>query len=372
MRHVPYLSRCRSRRNSAGTSGRRFLSRHVRLRPRSQAGRIQPIVSRAVSIGLIFSLLATSAPSAPRMIADLVTEHYVSAAFWLKVDGWLKTLALSLKGQKRQEPKPQEEQEARDARVSRIQIYPGHTRVHKHQRAYLSAIAFDSNGSPVGGVAFSWAVDGPGLEKGRVQIDQNGVFEAEDAGTYKVRAEGAGKQAEIIITVAASISGAAMKSVPKGVGPVQGAKSEPSRSSVLSPSGNSRATRTHHRGGRNGSSMLVSPALPIDNDDPFGWHPGNFPAATDPINDRGNPPGRSPEGNGNFQFDIPLLQLTGRGHDLKLNLSYNSRLWTKHGSQITFDIDKDWPAPGWSLNLGKMINTGRLRTIHHRGRWDTT
>jgi RHS repeat-associated protein len=338
-------------------SFRRRLSSDGRLRITNWA--VRPVISRAVSIGMIVSLLTTSTPSAPRVIVGLVKEYPASAAL-LQMEGPLKMFASVLKGKTLHKPKPQETQRARNAQVSRIQIYPGDTRLHTHQRAYLSAIPFDSKGVSIGGIALAWSVDASGLEGG-AQIDQAGMFEASYPGTYRVKVEAAGKQAEVALTVANSTPKSEVKPVLVERRSQQRTRSEGSRSSVLSYADQKRIALNHSR--RGSSSPQVSPTSPIDNDDPFGWQPGNFPAATDPTNDRGNPLGRSPEGNGNFRFDIPLLQLAGRGQDLGLSLSYNSRLWTKSGSEITFDIDKDWPAPGWSFNLGKMISMAESGTF---------
>ena len=61
-------------------------------------------------------------------------------------------------------------------------------------------------------------------------------------------------------------------------------------------------------------------------------------------------------GSSNFQFAAPVVRLPGRGLDLALNLTYNSRLWLKDKdhNQIIFDPDAGWPAPGWLLGFGKL------------------
>jgi YD repeat-containing protein len=87
----------------------------------------------------------------------------------------------------------------------------------------------------------------------------------------------------------------------------------------------------------------------------------NYWSADDPGNRRGDPPGQPVDngaGAGNFQFGSPILGLLGRGIDISLGLTYNSRLWNKAGSQINFDVDRDWPAPGWSLGFGKLVGMG--------------
>jgi hypothetical protein len=110
-----------------------------------------------------------------------------------------------------------------------------------------------------------------------------------------------------------------------------------------------------------------------------GWTASNLDAAFDPINRRGrNPVERQPParaqvpsfrkssdalqaaagaGSSNFQLTVPVLNLPGRGIDLALALTYNSRVWTGAGSFL-FDADADWPAPGWSLGFGKLLDAG--------------
>ncbi|HEV7475020.1 MAG TPA: DUF4329 domain-containing protein [Pyrinomonadaceae bacterium] len=99
--------------------------------------------------------------------------------------------------------------------------------------------------------------------------------------------------------------------------------------------------------------------MPLDIDQ--GWGDGNYWSADDPGNGRGNPPGHPIDGgagSSNFQISAPLLGLEGRGLNVSLGLTYNSRVWNKASNVINFDIDRDWPAPGWSLGFGKILDLG--------------
>ncbi len=101
------------------------------------------------------------------------------------------------------------------------------------------------------------------------------------------------------------------------------------------------------------------PRLPLP--DEYNWNNDNFWSSDDPGKERGNPPGHKPDGgagSGNFQFAAPVLSLAGRGLNPNLGLSYNSRVWHKANSEITFNIDQDWPAPGWSLGFAKIVGMG--------------
>jgi RHS repeat-associated protein len=67
-------------------------------------------------------------------------------------------------------------------------------------------------------------------------------------------------------------------------------------------------------------------------------------------------------GSYSFQFTAPILGLGGRGIGTELGLVYNSRLWEKNASSMTFNYNKGWPAAGWSIGYGRIIqnydNTG--------------
>jgi hypothetical protein len=67
-------------------------------------------------------------------------------------------------------------------------------------------------------------------------------------------------------------------------------------------------------------------------------------------------------GEANYLLQIPLLSLPGRGLDLSLTLSYNSKLWTQqtspNGTILVYDRGGGWPAQGWSLGFGKVLQIG--------------
>jgi RHS repeat-associated protein len=71
-------------------------------------------------------------------------------------------------------------------------------------------------------------------------------------------------------------------------------------------------------------------------------------------------------GSSNFQLTVPVLSLSGRGLNVRLDLTYNSRLWhpwsDEDGGHISYDIDGSWPAAGWSFGFGKtvLVETGQV------------
>jgi len=53
----------------------------------------------------------------------------------------------------------------------------------------------------------------------------------------------------------------------------------------------------------------------------------------------------------NFNWNLPLVGLKGRGLDLGLTLSYNSLVWTRSGNYVDFDVDDGSIAPGFRLGF---------------------
>lgn len=73
-------------------------------------------------------------------------------------------------------------------------------------------------------------------------------------------------------------------------------------------------------------------------------------ARLDPANQTGGG-GENPLSR-NYNLNIPLLGLPGRaGLDLGLSLSYNSLVWTRNGSYISFDDDAGFPSAGFRLGF---------------------
>jgi RHS repeat-associated protein len=60
-------------------------------------------------------------------------------------------------------------------------------------------------------------------------------------------------------------------------------------------------------------------------------------------------------GSSNYSFTAPILSLGGRGIGVNLAMTYNSRLWNKEGTEMQFNYNRGWPAAGWTLGYGRII-----------------
>ena len=203
-------------------------------------------------------------------------------------------------------------------------------------RLVLLAEAQDGGGVPVGGVRMGWrAQDADGQE---VPVSTGGEFVGRMPGVYRVTASGGGQEGATEVTVRG----------PGATPPI---------------------------------AALAAAALAAEDGDVGSrWNDGNAASAFAPVNRVGRPSGPSASalqgrpwlgvrrdelseaitvGSANYTFSAPILRLEGRGMDLRLDLTYNSRLWNRIEDQVEFDVDQGWPAPGWSLGFGRIVRLGR-------------
>jgi RHS repeat-associated protein len=328
------------------------LSRSFRL------GRIAPIT-------LVLCLLSSSTPAATQTIVGIAKESSISFVFWLRANGVPRKLQEIVTGQD-PAPKAQEKQEDRDVRVSRIEIYPGNVTITIGQTVIFSAAAYDYQDSGVGGVSFNWSARDVNRNRA-ARISKRGDFSPRAAGTYIITAEAAGQQAQVPVTVTEgrkrdsdqqNQSAPTIKQVSSRDLPSVASMSKPKEqgsAQTRSP----RSTGFTKTSLRRAHTSVPSSLLPLPIE--ASWDSGNYWSADEPSNRVGNPLGAPPDegsGSGNFEFGAPVVGLPGRGIDVSLGLVYNSRLWNKAGSEISYDIDKGWPGPGWNLGFGKLLGMG--------------
>jgi YD repeat-containing protein len=62
-------------------------------------------------------------------------------------------------------------------------------------------------------------------------------------------------------------------------------------------------------------------------------------------------------GSSNYEFVAPLISGDGREIGVNLSMVYNSQLWTLNSGvgSVTFNYDKGWPAAGWRLGYGRIV-----------------
>ncbi|MBI1766632.1 MAG: RHS repeat-associated core domain-containing protein [Acidobacteria bacterium] len=335
---------------------------------------------RTLSLLLMIALLANQALAltASGFIGVWQAEQQ-HLSFWWQASGWAKTLTAlpsRLTGQAQSGGVRPETQADRDARAYELKIQPDNVTAQPGQQVIFQAVAYDFNGNAIPGVKFDWSANDEG-RKEPATVTPQGEFRALMDGTYKVTAYALGRQTQVIVKVVGEpFKLRKPEEIPSGTVSTRDlppAKSDTSlnrsryqQSQIAGTTTqpNTRATLTGRgklRSKAAAGALTTATALQLWGDT-YGWTDQNFMTSDDCGKERGNPPGRLVDngaGSGNHQFTAPILNLEGRGGlDLTLALSYNARVWQKANNEITFDIDRDWPAPGFSLGFGKITQTG--------------
>jgi RHS repeat-associated protein len=236
--------------------------------------------------------------------------------------------------------------------VSQVQISPRKFVGYQGQSVFFTTLPTDAAGRTIQGVTYTWESSDPN----KVQIDSTGRATFLQPGLVRVTCRAGRVQTSAPVLVRPgrhphqtdaewradqnSLSVNAQPGGGSGTGP--GAGLLPSLLDKLLPT----AYAQQQFGGYTGAD-----------------HP--YPElATELRNLTGSPrhrviepmqPGSVlPESN-NFNLAISIVSLGGRGIGANLNLYYNSRVWGRHGSAITFDPIASWPTPGFSLGFGRLV-----------------
>src|SRR5262249_50662640 len=60
-------------------------------------------------------------------------------------------------------------------------------------------------------------------------------------------------------------------------------------------------------------------------------------------------------GSSNYQFNVPVVSVGGRGASANIGMTLNSRVWNTDNGKLTFNYVGAYPGPGWSMGYGKII-----------------
>jgi hypothetical protein len=119
----------------------------------------------------------------------------VSFAFWFRSGG----LGKLIQG-RGPNPRRQQTQAERDAKIARIHIFPKNATIEMDGRVRFAAMAYDAEGNSVGGVKIKWSAQNV-TSRSPTPISILGEFRGIAAGAFSVSAEAAGKSAEVSVVV---------------------------------------------------------------------------------------------------------------------------------------------------------------------------
>ncbi len=342
---------------------------------------------------LIISILTVSVPAAPVEVkAYLMSVNQnirialLSGNIQASISGWMNALLLFLPAKKQTES------------IGRIEIAPGGITRRQGEPINFNAIGYTTDGKIAGGLKFKWTVKDVGRDLKEHNLP-NGTFQAQTTGKFLITAEAGGLSAQVNVTVEENIPLMIMKKIKKDEAKgdltlinklkekkqytTENISSKKDYKDKKNDKANNVEARyrpieppptekshgpnagdvdAEYESANHASDAVKSKSMPMMRPiDEQGWDGTNWYLADDPDNQIGAPPGTSPDtaaGNGNFQLSAPVITLPGRGIDVNLSLNYNSRLWSKTGSGMSYDSDRGFPAPGWSLGFGKMMFMG--------------
>jgi hypothetical protein len=250
----------------------------------------------------------------------------------------------------REEPKPPPTKSDREARVSSIQIsLDAESWIPSKQRFIAGAVPLDKDGNPIHGLAVEWTTS----DKQIIFITADGKAVAGHPGAARLTARAGNKHESVRINVYDA-----------------GRNNSAATAGEATQSLNQKAVARSLRK----KAVFAHVPLPIGPDDPL--PDGETDSLYQGRNNVGKPEGKTEAGaqtlasatsgtetpsSANYTFGVPLLGIQGRGLDVGLSLTYNSRIWHKStyvNTKMYFDVDSSWPAPGFRLGYGQVENQG--------------
>ncbi len=340
---------------------------------------------RLLSLGLILVLLSNQVLATPQGWMAVGNEMTAGMSFWWGNSGWAKTWARFIPTQNKPadtkgwdgkgappntppEPTKEEKQTDRDARVAKIEISPRDVTIATGEKVIFAAVAYDRNGNMVPGVQFTW--DGSDEVKLRkMSVTPRGEFSSPVAGKYKVTVEALGKKDSVKVDVVGEqinpkdpgIKGDPVSSQDAPKAQKISLRMAPNAPKEATPLRAVTADKLAQLTSKTTRAAATTAAAAMQSGyDYYQWNSTNYTEVDDPNQERGQAAGQAIDGgagSGNFQFSAPLIALDGRGIDVNLSMIQNSQLWHKSGTDMYFDIDKDY-IPGWNFGFGKIMTAG--------------
>ena len=277
-------------------------------------------------------------------------------------------------------PGPPPSKQDRESKVARIQISPaGDVVLQPQQPINFVALPVDDEGKAIQGLPAEWSSNNQQV----VTVTEGGEAVGGRPGTAILTAAAGSAREHVRVTVVEGsnekfggkkkvnsrrkVRSTASNPLKTNGGEIAAQKSK--RKSKRAHATSSLAARTSN------AAMPIFLRDPLDDPLPDDETPSLF----NPTNGVGSPPGRTTTGaptpppategtespgSANFTFDIPVINLAGRGINVSLKATYNSRTYNKStdpfdgSTWMTYDVDSGWPAVGFHLGFGQIEDQG--------------
>lgn len=242
------------------------------------------------------------------------------------------------------------------------------------QQTALSAVAVDDDGQAIQGLPVSWESS----DESVIFIRPDGRARAGNPGRAHIKARAGNKQELVQVIVLAAALPVTVPPTPQTLSRTEKTQNASMKRNGADVSNKLSEQRAHSANMPDAMPQQGPPDLPqgdvptlYEKRNAVGSPPNRyFPSAQTPP--AANRNGREFPGSDNYSFSVPITNLPGRGIDVSLALNYNSSLWHKTGSasnNLTFDVDKSWPVPGFRLGYGHLSqqNDGSFEMVDSDG-----
>lgn len=256
------------------------------------------------------------------------------------------------------EPRPASTEAERAARLQQLRLnVPGEMTLDAGQSINLAAIPTDDEGAVVHGLEARWESSAASV----ISITTDGQALAQKPGKALLTVRAGRQQQQVSVTVNEVATPDAPPPCDLKSGSTSGVEFR-----KISWAGKERLGGKLARSARPVAAAATQegPTIPLE----------EVGSIYEPRNAVGSPPnqtrvsasvppaaiegGSELPGSDSFNFSLPVANLPGRGLDVQLNLHYNSRVWndssSSGGTRLTYDVDKGWPAPGFTLGFGRL------------------
>jgi RHS repeat-associated protein len=310
----------------------------------SGVARLKPVLRRALVIALVVRLATPLSPAEAeglRRAAQatwLEARAYTSAAanrYGMGGDSDLLSRLIKMASSGKR-PGKVVSAASQTQQVADLQICPRQLVMFVGERYTLTPVALDSSQKVVHGVGMSWS----SLNSAVAKVSSFGQVEAVAVGNtaMEVQCGNVSKQIQVQVLTGRRQTGSNQQA---DLDPTNDCAAE--QSLAFAPQSAAFAPAQQ--------DLMAPQGVTLD------WDPQSIPGsrAADFKNAVGNPRFGAHVGSSNYQFNVPVVNVGGRGVSADVDMSFNSRVWNADNGKLTFNYVGAYPAPGWTIGYGKII-----------------
>jgi RHS repeat-associated protein len=329
--------------------------------------RLKPILRRALAVALIVRLAAPLTPAeadglirAAQATWRAMSAYTSAAANWYGASSDSVTFDRLIKALGKRPGKPVSAA-AQAEQVARLQVCPTQHVMFVGECYTFTPIALAGNDTDgwhvVHGAGMSWIKPEDNIAK----VSSFGEVEAVGVGTTTVTVQSGGVSKQITIQV---LSGTRPTGSNQQADLDTGDCAAEQASMFAPKSAAGASPQQKSAAGASAQQSLIG----LDGV-PYDWDPSSQPnsLAAQFRNAVGNPrfsatseggggvPTSTQLGSDNYQFDVPVVSVGGRGVSALIGMTLNSRVWNIDNGKLTFNYVGAYPGPGWTMGFGKII-----------------